>query len=121
MNFREVEAISHQLTGVVTLNRSYRGRVDFNSLKGGTIIIDSTEDKIVNCVLNYCHIISSVPLTVDLCHIDSIGDIEKQEKIDVHTPHAIIDSCIFNSCEMPKADYGNNFINGTPQNSTPKE
>ena len=117
MKFREVEAISHQLTGVVTLNRSYRGKVDFNTLKGGTIIIDSVEDEITKCVLNNCHIISSVPLTIDSCHINPIGDIEQLEKIDVHTPHAIIDSCIFNSCKMPKADYGNNYVMGKPQSS----
>ena len=111
MRFRDVKYAIPHIHKMVLLNEAL-GELELASLEGGTIIIDKVGDKLIKCRLDKCKIISHVPLTVDLCHINHLGDIEQTERIDKNTSHAIIDSCYFNLCQMPKADYGNNYVMG---------
>lgn len=119
MKFRDVKFAIPQIHKELLLNETLNMKLENASLGEGTIVIDSTDDKLIRCRLDNCKIISHVPLTIDLCYIDDhIGYIEQTERVDKDIPHAYIDSCYFNLCQMPKGDYGNNAIKGKPQSST---
>ena len=118
MRLENVKVALPQIGEELLLNKTLNMKLEWASLVDGTIIIESTYDKLVKCRFDNCKIISHVPLTIDHCYIDDhIGHIQQTERIDKDIPHAYIDSCYFNRCQMPEGDYGNNYIVGKPRGS----
>jgi len=109
MKFTNVVYMVPQIQKSFLLNESFYV-MEEASLEGGTISIDRVTDKLLRCMVKNCKIILSVPLTVDYCHIITNEPLQQTEKIDKETPHAIIKDCYFDQCVLPKADYGNNYI-----------
>jgi len=119
MKLRDVKFAIPQIHKELLLNETLNMKLECASLKDGTVIIDSTHDKLIKCRLDNCKIISHVPLTIDRCYIeDHIGGIKQTESVDKDTPHAIIEDCFFNLCKMPKGDYRHYYIRENPQSSS---